>query len=145
MSELEVGELFAGLGFKPKSRSGSSWLDLFDKVEEGLPLASLDSVARHVAPDDAGLKYRIVPKATLSRRISAKRLSPEESAKLVRLTKVWAFARDVWQDDEKARRFLFEPHVLLRKRRPIDLILANDIGATMVTNILGRLRYGSAA
>lgn len=145
MSDLEIGQLLAGLGFKPKSRSGSSWLVLFDKIEEGLPLASLDSVAKQVAPEDAGLKYRIVPKATLSRRVSGKRLSPEESAKLVRLTKVWAFARDVWQDDETARRFLFEPHVLLQKRLPIDIVLANDIGATMVTNILGRLRYGSAA
>jgi putative toxin-antitoxin system antitoxin component (TIGR02293 family) len=51
----------------------------------------------------------------------------------------------VWGGDTAARRFLYEPHMLLQQRRPIDLVLANEIGATLVTDILGRLRYGSAA
>jgi putative toxin-antitoxin system antitoxin component (TIGR02293 family) len=145
MSDMAVGKVFASLGLKPKARGGSSWFDLFEKIEAGLPLAALESVAGHVAPDDVGLKYHIVPKATLSRRAAGRKLSPEESAKLVRLTKAWAYARDVWQDDRKARRFLFEPHMLLQQRKPIDVVLANEIGATLVTDILGRLRYGSAA
>jgi len=145
MSDVAVGELLASLGLKPKPRSSSSWFDLFERIESGLPIMSLESVTEHVAPGDAALKYRIVPKATLSRRTAGKKLSSEESAKLVRLAKAWAFAKDVWQDDETARRFLYEPHMLLQQRKPIDVVLANEIGAALVTDILGRLRYGSAA
>ncbi|HEV8392468.1 MAG TPA: antitoxin Xre/MbcA/ParS toxin-binding domain-containing protein [Dongiaceae bacterium] len=145
MADMAVGELLASLGLKPRPRSGSSWLDLFERIESGLPIMSLESVTGHVAPGDTGLKYRIVPKATLSRRTVDKRLSAEESAKLVRLAKAWAFAKDVWQDEVTARRFLYEPHMLLQQRKPIDVILANEIGAALVTDILGRLRYGSAA
>lgn len=145
MADAAVGELLSSLGLKSKTRGGTSWLDLFERIEAGLPITSLESVTEHVAPGDTALRYRIVPKATLSRRTAEKRLSPEESARLVRLAKVWAFAKDVWQGEQAARQFLHEPHILLQQRRPIDLILANEIGATLVTDILGRLRYGSAA
>lgn len=145
MTDAPAGELLTSLGLKTKARQGASWLDLFERIEAGLPIASLDSVTARVAPGDAALKYRIVPKATLSRRTAGRRLSSEESARLVRLAKVWAFAKDVWQDEHAARRFLHEPHMLLQHRRPIDLVLANEIGAALVTDILGRLRYGSAA
>jgi putative toxin-antitoxin system antitoxin component (TIGR02293 family) len=144
MSDIAAGELFASLGLK-RARRGSSWFDLFERVESGLPIMSLDQVIGRVAPDDTGLKYRIVPKATLSRRAAGRKLSADESAKLVRLAKAWTLARDVWGGDTAARRFLYEPHMLLQQRRPIDLVLANEIGATLVTDILGRLRYGSAA
>lgn len=145
MTDAVVGELLTSLGLKPKARQGASWFDLFEKIEAGLPIASLDSVTAHVSPGDTALKYRIVPKATLSRRAAERRLSPEESARLVRLAKVWGFAKEVWQEEHAARRFLHEPHMLLQHRRPIDLVLANEIGAALVTDILGRLRYGSAA
>jgi putative toxin-antitoxin system antitoxin component (TIGR02293 family) len=145
MPEPAVRALFASLGLRKKARSASSWLELFENVEAGLPIISLESVLGDVAPGDASLKYRIVPKATLSRRAAEKKLSPEESARLVRLAKVWAFAKEVWQDDQAARRFLYEPHMLLQQRRPIDVVIANEIGAALVADILGRLRYGSAA
>ena len=145
MAEAVVSALLASLGLKPRTRGGTTWLELFERIEAGLPITSLESVTEHVAPGDTALKYRIVPKATLSRRTAERRLSSEESARLVRLAKVWAFAKEVWQDDRAARRFLYEPHMLLQQRRPIDLILANEIGAALVMDILGRLRYGSAA
>lgn len=145
MAEAGAETVMANLGLHPKARKGASWLDLFDRVQAGLPLSALDQALRSVAPDDASLKYAIVPKATLARRIQARRLSAEESAKLVRLAKAWAFAKEVWRDDKAARRFLFEPHMLLQGRKPVDLVLANEIGAALVTDVLGRLRYGSAA
>lgn len=145
MAESDVGAVMANLGLQIKAKTPASWLDMFDRVEAGLPLSALNSALRAVAPDDAALKYAIVPKATLSRRLQSRRLSAEESAKLVRLARAWAFAKDVWRDEKAARRFLFEPHMLLQGRKPIDLVLANEIGAALVTDILGRLRYGSAA
>jgi putative toxin-antitoxin system antitoxin component (TIGR02293 family) len=74
-------------------------------IEEGLPATSLDSVAQAVAPDDASFRYRIVPRATLIRRMRQPdaRLSREESGRLARLAGIWAFAREVWGDDSDAR------------------------------------------
>jgi putative toxin-antitoxin system antitoxin component (TIGR02293 family) len=130
-----------------KSKGQRSTLDVIDEISRGLPVESLYRVASHVAPDDADFKYQIVSKATLARRKSrpGAHLTPDESDRLARLAKVWAFARDVWGDDERARAFLFRPHALLEGRRPIDLSLATDLGAHLVEDILGRLRYGTAA
>ena len=45
---------------------------------------------------------------------------------------------------EAARRFLGEPHPLLRNRVPRELAIESDIGARAVEDLLGRLKYGSA-
>ena len=39
---------------------------------------------------------------------------------------------------------MFEPHPLLHGRRPIDVVLENELGRPVVEGILGRLQYGSA-
>jgi putative toxin-antitoxin system antitoxin component (TIGR02293 family) len=136
------------LGIKP-SRS----LPLMTAVEHGLPLTSLDRVARSVAPDDNAFAFRIVPRATLSRRRKAwaesqdrpeGRLSSEEGARLARLAAVWTMAIEVWGSADEARRFLFDKHPLLDGRRPIDVVLQNELGRPVVEGLLGRLQYGAA-
>jgi putative toxin-antitoxin system antitoxin component (TIGR02293 family) len=89
------------------------------------------------------MRNRIVPKATLMRRqrTPGRRLSSEESGRVARL---WAFALDVWSSPEAARRFLSEPHPLLRNRLPRELAIETEIGARAVENILGGLKYGTA-
>ena len=128
-------------------------LPLMAAVEYGLPLTSLDRVVRCVAPSDSGFAFRIIPRATLARRRKSfaaardradGRLSAEEGTRLARLASVWAMALDVWGDAESARRFLFEPHPLLHDRRPVDVVLENQLGRPVVEGILGRLKYGSA-
>jgi putative toxin-antitoxin system antitoxin component (TIGR02293 family) len=128
-------------------------LPLMAAVAQGLPLTALDRVVRCVAPADNGFAFRIIPRATLARRrrsfAAARdradgRLSAEEGTRLARLASVWAMALDVWGDAEAARRFLFEPHPLLHDRRPVDVVLENELGRPVVEGILGRLKYGSA-
>jgi putative toxin-antitoxin system antitoxin component (TIGR02293 family) len=128
-------------------------LPLMAAVEDGLPLTSLDRVVRLVAPSDSGFAFRIIARATLARRRKSfaaardraeGRLSAEEGTRLARLASVWAMALDVWGEAEAARRFLFEPHPLLHDRRPVDVVLENELGRPVVEGILGRLKYGSA-
>jgi putative toxin-antitoxin system antitoxin component (TIGR02293 family) len=131
----------------------SAWpTSLMDEVEKGLPLTALERVAKAVAPDDAAFAYRMVARATLGRRrrarrhagsAAASRLSSEEGARVARLAGVWTIAREVWGSDEAARRFLFEPHPLLENRRPVDVVLANELGRPLVEGILERRQYGS--
>jgi putative toxin-antitoxin system antitoxin component (TIGR02293 family) len=141
-----VAAVASALGITKKGQR--STLDIIDEIAKGLPVEALQRLASRIAPDDANFKFQIVPKATLARRKNqpGAHLTSDESDRLARLAKVWTFAREVWGDDEEsARAFLFRPHALLAGRRPIDLSLRTELGARLVEDILGRLKYGTAA
>jgi putative toxin-antitoxin system antitoxin component (TIGR02293 family) len=121
-----------------------SEVDYLDLVDHGLPVKSLDRIAAVVAPADTGFKYRIVPKASLARRKAAKRLSAAQSVVVTRLASVWSQALRVWKSEGAARDFLHRTHAVLGRRRPIDLVLENEIGAELVRDVLGRLEHGTA-
>ncbi|BDG73877.1 antitoxin Xre/MbcA/ParS toxin-binding domain-containing protein [Roseomonas fluvialis] len=122
-------------------------LALAERVAAGLPIAALDRLMRAVAPDEDALRYAFVPKATLARRAKARpaRLSPEESARIARVARVFALAREAWGSDAEARDFLRRRHPMLEDRTPLDVAIETDIGARIVERILGRLAYGTAA
>ena len=61
------------------------------------------------------------------------------------LANVWNVARDVWGSDGEARGFLFRPHPMAEDRLPIDLAIQSEFGAELIVDILGGLKYGSAA
>lgn len=119
-------------------------LRLAGSIEQGLPVAALDSLVALLSPDDDSLRFAFVPRATLARRARTQRLSPKESARLARVAAVWAASRETWGSDEAARDFLNRCHMLLQDRRPLEVALATDVGARLVEDILGGLRYGTA-
>ncbi len=133
------------LGLPQAETASRSPIGLISRIEKGLPTKALDRVARLLAPGDSQFKYRLVPKATYERRKSAHRLSSEESARLARLARVWSLALEVWQDEDAARDFLFRPHAMLEDRLPVEIVIRSEIGAELVLEILGGLKYGSAA
>jgi putative toxin-antitoxin system antitoxin component (TIGR02293 family) len=139
----ELGML---LGANGRQDRPASPLELIDRIQSGLPVTVLERVCRFVAPSDASFKYRIVSRATLNRRRKARgaRLSSAESERLARIARVWVFAREVWGSDAEARAFLFRPHMMLEGRTPIEVAVGTNMGAELVEDILGRLRYGSA-
>ncbi len=146
MAGIEARSLAALLGVKPKTERFTS-LDLANEVGRGLSVDAVDRLCTIIAPTEPGLRYRIVSKATLARRqrTAKRRLSREESDRLARLARLWAFATDVWGSAAAARRFLSEPHPLLGGRVPRDVATETEIGARAVEELLGRLKYGSAA
>lgn len=116
-----------------------------EELRAGLPVSAVEALAKLMAPHDASFKYRIVPKATLARRkrsVSG-RLTLEESERLMRYASVWSLAMEVWKNEGDARQFLWRPHMLLRKQKPIDAA-DTAIGASEVERILGSLLYGTA-
>jgi putative toxin-antitoxin system antitoxin component (TIGR02293 family) len=129
----------------PSMRAPFSPMGLVARIEDGLPIAALDRLAGLVAPGDARFKYRLVPRATYGRRKDTKILSAEEGTRLARLARVWSLALDVWGDETEARDFLFRPHAMLEDKLPIDVVIQSEFGAEMVADILGSLKYGSAA
>jgi putative toxin-antitoxin system antitoxin component (TIGR02293 family) len=128
------------LGVRPR-KTGT--LTLAYSVEKGLPVSALDKFATRVSPDDARrFSYRVVPKPTLERRRRDKQpLSTEESDRLARIAKVFAFGLEVFRDEAKVRSFLDRPHPMLDERPPLEIALATGPGADAVINLLGRAAY----
>jgi putative toxin-antitoxin system antitoxin component (TIGR02293 family) len=142
MTELLTAARLLGLG--TPAHPVLSELDYLDRLDYGLPIKSLERIVAAVSPTDASFKYRIVPKASLARRKSTKRLSASQSVVVARLAGVWAQAVRIWKSEAAARDFLYRKHSLLGERSPIDVVLENEIGAELVRGILGRLEHGSA-
>lgn len=129
----------------PEKAAHRSPIGLVTQIEHGLPIGTVERIARLVAPADARFKYRLIPRATYERRKAGKRLSFEEGTRLARIARVWSLALDVWKDEEEARDFLFRAHPMIEDRQPIDVVIQSEFGAEMVVDILNALKYGSAA
>lgn len=141
---LELTSVTDVLGL-PSKLAPKSPMGLVARIEDGLPIVALDRVAKLVAPNDTQFKYLLVPRATYERRKGGKVLSAEEGTRLTRLARVWSLALDVWGEEEEAREFLFRPHAMLEDRRPVEIVIRSEFGAELVIDILGGLKYGSAA
>lgn len=133
------------LGLPPREAEARSPFGLISRIEGGLPLEALERMAGMLAPGDAKFKYRLVPKATYERRKGKRRLSADEGTRLARVARVWGLALDVWDNEDDARDFLFRPHPMIEDEQPIDVVIRSEFGAEMVVDILGGLKYGSAA
>src|SRR6267143_952582 len=129
------------LGVKPKNTETT--LTLAYSVQKGLPVSALDKFAGRVSPNDVRrITYRVVPKPTLERRRKAKQLlTTEESDRLARIAKVFAFGLEVFRDEAKVRSFLDRPHPMLDGKTPLEIALKTGPGADAVINLLGRAAY----
>ena len=144
MSTTQARSVAALLGVRGGKSGHVNPFDLAAAVAKGLSVKAVDRLCTAVAPADPGLRYRIVPKATLARRQRTRRLSRDESERLARLARIWAFALDVWGSEDAARQFLAKPHPLLAGRIPRDFAAETEIGAREVENLIGGLKYGTA-
>jgi putative toxin-antitoxin system antitoxin component (TIGR02293 family) len=134
----EVLELLGGRA--AIGRSVKTLADLDAAINAGLPRSALDHVLEFAAPaaERTKLRNRVVPRASYQR---SRRLSPMHSATTERLARIAAMARWIWEDDEKARAFLWRPHPELRGRRPIEAALT-ELGAREVEEVLQRGVHG---
>ena len=120
----------------------SPTMALIDAVAEGLPFNAADELSAALAPKDPAFRYQLVPKATYARRKLAQRLSPQESERLVRLSRVWGLALEIWREEDAARQFLWSPHMLLQGRSPLDVSMASELGGKKVEELMGQIIAG---
>jgi putative toxin-antitoxin system antitoxin component (TIGR02293 family) len=127
-----------------KAKKAETPLTLAYSVEKGLPVSALDKFAGRICPHDVRrFTYRVVPKPTLERRRKERKpLTTEESDRLARIAKVFAFGLEIFRDESKVREFLNRPHLMLDNKAPLDVALATGPGADAVINVLGRAAYG---
>lgn len=141
----EIHKMADVLGLE-EDRSGYTVLRFSQKIARGLPLRSVEHVHKIVAPRYRGFSTLVITKQTLvRRRKKGEPLSRTESERLARIARVWSMAKGVYKDEELTRTFLMRPHQLLEGRVPLEVAAENEYGAEAVVEILGRLKYGSAA
>jgi len=140
---VSTGRLVQALGGKGVLRERQATYEaIIDKARAGLPYATLEAIAtRFEIPQDILVSILHLPPRTLARRKKSRRLSADESDRLLRLARVVAQAEDVLGSRERAGAWLRGTVRALGGVRPLDL-LDTDLGAQQVERVLGRIEHG---
>lgn len=132
--------LLGGEGvLRAKPRVPMDWIPL---VRQGLPSAAVDAVLRLTRITQGELARALaIPERTLARRKREGIMSPDESAKLLRLARVVERAEAVFEHADLALNWLQSQNAALCGVTPLSL-LDTDIGADSVLDTLGRIEHG---
>ena len=117
--------------------------ELLEKVEAGFSYRAFERFQRNVDLPIEELATLVQIKVrTLARRREAGRLTPEESDRLLRATRVFGKALALFEGDiDAARSWFSAPARALGDRTPQD-VAATELGAREVENLIGRLEHG---
>jgi putative toxin-antitoxin system antitoxin component (TIGR02293 family) len=117
-------------------------LDLIALAGKGIPSAAAARVVETGLLSPEELDHLVIPRRTFARRHAAKHLlTAEESDRLLRVVRMIVRAVEALGDSDKAASWLRRANKSLGGRTPISL-LASDLGARLVEQILGRIEYG---
>lgn len=139
---VTVEDVYQTLGLTRREKTRFA---LVSAIEQGLPATAVERVARLYAPGDRKFLGSLVPPSTLARYKQRRRpLTRDVSDHVVRLTRLWLQAREIWLEEETVRQFLSSPHPLLAGESPMKMAQTST-GARLVEELLGRLEFGSAS
>jgi putative toxin-antitoxin system antitoxin component (TIGR02293 family) len=123
------------------SQKASHPTDLIQRIQKGLRFTELKTLQETLDLPFEKLAAKLcISRSTLQRRKTAGRLSPDESDKVVRFSRLLRHATTVFGDVEKARTWLKHPQVGLGGAVPLDYA-STETGAREVENLLGRIEY----
>ena len=124
-----------------KGRTVPTSTELRERIRQGLPYRSLESVRERLRLSVPEADVLHMPTRTMARRRQARKLDPDESDRLYRIARVAGQAVSVFGAEEKATTWLQRPNRALNGELPIRL-LDTDVGARQVEDILGRIEHG---
>lgn len=118
-------------------------LKLVVRVQRGLSFSALERFQKNTALSTVDLAQVVqIPVRTLMRRKRRGRLQPDESDRLLRASRIFGRALELFEGDiAAARRWLSTPLQAFGGARPIA-VAGTDVGATEVDNLIGRLEHG---
>jgi putative toxin-antitoxin system antitoxin component (TIGR02293 family) len=132
----------ATLGKKTPSVKVKHSSDLIRQIQKGLRFSELETLQNSLEMPFEQLAAKLsISRSTLQRRKAAGRLSPDESDKVMRFSRLLEHATNVFGDTDKARAWLKHPQYGLGGAVPLDYA-ETEIGAREVDNLLGRIDYG---
>jgi putative toxin-antitoxin system antitoxin component (TIGR02293 family) len=117
--------------------------ELLKRVEAGFPYRTFERFRRNVdLPIEELADLVQIPRRTLARRREEGRLTPEESDRLLRTSRVFGGALALFEGDLRAARdWLATPAPALANRTPRE-VAVTGVGAREVENLIGRLEHG---
>jgi putative toxin-antitoxin system antitoxin component (TIGR02293 family) len=118
-------------------------LKLAKKVEAGFSFDALERLGETTGLPLEMLRVavRITPR-TLTRRKKEKKLSPEESDRLVSISRLLAQTFELFEGNEEAGiRWFTSPNRALGSQSPLE-VAATETGTREVENLIGRLEHG---
>jgi putative toxin-antitoxin system antitoxin component (TIGR02293 family) len=114
-------------------------------IDRGLPWTNVQALADALEVTlDKLARLLDVPLATFYRRKRNRRLSKQESDRLIRFARLWWLANDVFENEAGARTWLKTPQFGLRGAVPLELAVT-EAGAHEVEELLRRIDYGVLA
>jgi putative toxin-antitoxin system antitoxin component (TIGR02293 family) len=123
--------------------SSNAWPDLIAAVEAGLPWRVFERLSAQMMLSSEDLRTLVgVPARTLARRKREGRFPPDESDRLVRVSRLFGAALRLFEEDRAAAaRWLSDPQAGLGGEVPLRLA-RTEVGALEVERLLGRLEHG---
>lgn len=119
------------------------WTSLIRAVERGFRYDTIEHLERNSAiAIDTLLDWLQISTRTLARRKQQGRFEPEESDRLLRASRVFGRALELFEGDRDAAvKWMFSPLPALGGETPID-ISRTDLGSREVENLAGRIEHG---
>ena len=121
----------------------SNNLRVAEIVRSGIPARALVAFAEALSLSLVDVaQFVLIPRRTLERRMASNALlRPDESERVVRLGRIFAKAKDVFEDQDEAAQWLNEPLDSFGGQTPLQLG-STEPGAREVEQILGRIEHG---
>ena len=127
---------------KPIHAKAKHPTELIRRIQKGLSFSELKALQDSIDMPFEQLAAKLsISRSTLQRRKIDGRLSPAESDKLMRFSRLLEHATNVFGDVDKARAWLKFPQRGLGGAVPVEYA-ETEIGAREVDNLLGRIDYG---
>jgi putative toxin-antitoxin system antitoxin component (TIGR02293 family) len=116
---------------------------IMDRVQRGLSYTTLERFHRNTAwPSNEITQWLQISPRVLTRRKQQGRLTPDESDRLLRASRIFAKTIELFEGDrDAAATWLTSPQHALGGGIPIDFA-KTDIGSREVENIIDRLEHG---
>jgi len=110
-------------------------------ISKGLPFSELEHLRNEIdEPFESLARQLSISRSTLQRRRAERRLSPQESDRLMRFWRIVQHATKVFGTVDRARQWLKYPQRGLGGAVPLDYA-SSEIGAREVDDLLGRIDY----
>jgi putative toxin-antitoxin system antitoxin component (TIGR02293 family) len=123
--------------------SAANPAELIQQLERGFSFKTLQTFESRTGLALSRLAATIgIPERTLARRKVSRRLTPDESERLLRISAIFEDAVDLFEGDVAAAvNWLNTPRKVLGDRSPLAYA-RTETGAREVENLIGRLEHG---
>jgi putative toxin-antitoxin system antitoxin component (TIGR02293 family) len=112
------------------------------QISKGLPFSELEHLRSEIdEPLEALARQLSISRSTLQRRKTERRLSPEESDRVMRFWRILKYAINLFGTLDRARQWLKFPQFGLGGAVPLEFA-KTEVGGREVEDLLGRIDYG---